>query len=117
MRFVCDHDVDARLAATLRRLGHDAWTAADAGLFKAADDELPVYAIDHDAVLLSHDTKFSLRRRRNVIGRHIYLRCKEWDAAELVERYLLDVLPVLERHPDVWVQLSSAGPKLSFDWQ
>ena len=29
MRFVCDHDVDARAAARLRTLDHDTWTAAD----------------------------------------------------------------------------------------
>ncbi|MGH3834561.1 MAG: DUF5615 family PIN-like protein [Pseudonocardiaceae bacterium] len=37
---MCDHDVDARVAARLRKLGHDAWTAADAGLSRVRDDEL-----------------------------------------------------------------------------
>lgn len=84
---------------------------------RAADDELTVYAMSKDAALLSHDVEFSDRRRRNVVGRHIFLRCNEWDARELVERHLADLLPILERHRDVWVRLSAEGPALSFDWQ
>ena len=52
VRFVCDHDVDAAVAATLRRLGHDAWTAANAGLSAVSDDELTVYAHDQSANLI-----------------------------------------------------------------
>ena len=44
LRFVCDHDVDTAVAAMLRRRGHDAWTASNAGLSTASDDELTVYA-------------------------------------------------------------------------
>lgn len=51
MRFVCDHDVDVAVAATLRRLGHDAWTAANAGLSAASDDELTVYAYNQGTAL------------------------------------------------------------------
>jgi hypothetical protein len=40
-RFVCDHDVDAAVAMMLRKAGHEAWTAADAGLYRAGDDDLP----------------------------------------------------------------------------
>ena len=67
-RFVCDHDVDVAVAMMLRKAGHEAWTAADAGLYRAGDDDLTVYADNKDAVLISHDTEFSQRRRRNVIG-------------------------------------------------
>jgi len=117
VRFVCDQDVDVRVAAVLRGLGHEAWTAAEAGLSRASDDELSFYAITRKAALLSHDIEFSERRRRNVIGRHIFLRCNEWDAAAILERYAPEFIPILERHADVWVRLSTQGPALSFDWQ
>lgn len=65
----------------LRQLGQEAWTAYDAGLSRASDDDLPVYAHDRNAVLLTHDREFSRRRRAWTIGRHIYLRCAEWEAS------------------------------------
>ena len=67
MRFVCDQLLDAAVAATLRRLRHVAWTAANAGMSAAADDDLTVYAQEHDAVLVTHDSEFSERRRKNVL--------------------------------------------------
>jgi predicted nuclease of predicted toxin-antitoxin system len=118
LRFVCDHHVDARVAAVLRRCGHDAWTAGNAGLAKAADDALTVYSDNRGAVLITHDVDFSMRRRHNVIGRHIFLRCNEWDAPDVILRHLEDILPVLERYSDVWVKLSlGAEPAYSFDWR
>jgi predicted nuclease of predicted toxin-antitoxin system len=115
---VCDHDVDARVAARLRKLGHDAWTAAQAGLSRARDDELTVYADDQRAVLISHDSEFSQRRRRSVVGRHIFLQCNEWDAADVLERHLDFMLSVLDRHEDVYVRVSpDSQPKLSFLWE
>jgi hypothetical protein len=48
-RFVCDHDVDVAVAMMLRKAGHEAWTAADAGLYRAGDDDLTVYADNKDA--------------------------------------------------------------------
>jgi predicted nuclease of predicted toxin-antitoxin system len=85
LRFVCDHDVDAAVAATLRRLGQDAWTAANAGLSAVSDDELTVYADNQSAALLTYDVEFSRRRERNVIGKHVWLRCSEMEAAGLIE--------------------------------
>lgn len=85
---------------------------------KAGDDALTVYSDDHDAVLITHDVEFSQRRRRNVVGRHIYLRCNEWDAPEVINTHLAAVLPMLERHRDAWVKLSlGAEPEWSFDWK
>ncbi|MGH3793714.1 MAG: DUF5615 family PIN-like protein [Pseudonocardiaceae bacterium] len=43
----------------LRKAGHEAWTAADAGLYRAGDDDLTVYADNKNAVLISHDVNFS----------------------------------------------------------
>lgn len=117
MRFVCDHDVDAAVAATLRRLGHDAWTAGNAGLSVATDDELTVYADDRRAVLLTHDVEFSKRRERNVVGKHVWLRCSEMDAPQLVEERLDELTGALSLHKDVWVRLSADGLTLSFAWK
>ncbi len=115
---MCDHNVDARVAAWLRKLGHEAWTAADAGLNSARDDDLTVYAGNQRAVLVSHDSEFSQRRRRNVVGRHIFLQCNEWEAADVLERHLDFMLPVLEHHTDVYVRVSpDSQPKLSFLWE
>lgn len=102
----------------LRKHGHEAWTAGVAGLAKAADDALTVYSHDRDAVLITHDVEFSQRRRRSVIGRHIFLRCNEWDGPEVIANHLDEVLPVLERHSDAWVKLSmGTEPEWSFVWQ
>lgn len=116
LRFVCDHDVDAAVAAVLRRRGHDAWTASDAGLSAATDDELTVYAHNQSAALLTHDVEFSRRRGRNVIGKHVWLRCSEMDAAQLVDVRLDELVAALRIHQDVWVRLSADGLMLSFAW-
>lgn len=116
MRFVCDHDVDAAVAATLRRLGHNAWTAANAGLSAVGDDELTVYADDLSAALLTHDREFSERRRKNVIGKHVWLRCSEMEAADLVEEHIDELAAALSIQKDVWVKLSTEGLVLSFAW-
>lgn len=118
LRFVCDHDVDAGVAARLRKLGHDAWTAAESGLSRAGDDELTVYSDNRRAVLISHDGEFSKRRRRNVVGQHIFLQCNEWDAADVLTQNLGFIIPVLEHHEDVFVRVSpDSQPKLSFRWE
>lgn len=114
---MCDHDVDAAVAATLRRLGHDAWTAANAGLSAAGDDELTVYADNQNAALLTHDVEFSKRRERNVIGKHVWLRCSEMDAAQLVTDRIDELTAALDIHKDVWIRLSADGLTLSFAWK
>lgn len=117
MRFVCDHDVDAAVAATLRRLGHDAWTATNAGLSAVSDDELTVYADNQSATLVTHDVEFSKRRERNVIGKHVWLRCPEMDAAGLIEDRIDELTAALTIQKDVWVRLSCDGLTLSFAWK
>ena len=117
MQFFCDNDVDAAVAERLRLLGHDAWTAAQAGLAAAEDDDLTVYADDRGAVLVTHDREFSRRRRKNVVGRHVFLRCNEWEAADLLEKHLEQVLRVLSVYEDLWVAVSKEGVLLSFDWR
>jgi predicted nuclease of predicted toxin-antitoxin system len=117
VRFVLDHDVDARVAGLLRSRGHQAWTASDANLYSASDDTLTVYADDRGATLLTHDDEFSKRRRRNVVGRHVQLRCPEPDAVALLTERLDELLPVLNSGPDVFVRLSFRGSmKPFFGW-
>lgn len=91
---------------------------ASAGLGEAADDDLTIYAQEHNAALITHDSEFSERRRKNVIGQHIYLKCKEWDAVNVLDNNLDEILVVLARRPDIWIRLSpDAEYKLSFKWQ
>ena len=117
MRFVLDQDVDAAVAAVLRREGHEAWTAASAGLSRVTDDELTAYADDQRAALLTHDAAFSKRRRQNVVGQHVWLRCIDLDAADLVAQRLPEIVKLLEHHDHVWIRVSSGGVDLSFSWE
>jgi len=118
VRFVLDQDVDARVAAMLRAHGHDAWTASGAGLARASDDALTVYACEQGAVLLTHDIEFSTRRRKNVIGRHVFLRCNEWDGVTVIKQHFDTILPMLERKPDLWIKLSlDVEPAYSHHWK
>ncbi len=53
-----------------------------------------------------------------MIGQHIYLKCKEWDAADVLDNNLDEILVVLTRRPDIWIRLSpDAEYKLSFKWE
>lgn len=109
MRFFLDHDVDADVVSALVKEGHQCWTAAQAGLNRAGDDELTVYACNAQACVVTHDREFSVRRRTNVIGQHIWLTCNEWDAADVLVDALPDILPILDRHSDVMFTLKTRG--------
>jgi hypothetical protein len=106
VRFFADQNVDNEVLAELRRRHHQAWSADQAGLATDLDDDLTAYVHDHQAVLLTHDKEFSRRRRKNVIGRHIWLDCDELVAAAIIVRYIDDFLPILEHHEHVWIRLA-----------
>lgn len=115
MRFVLDNDTDAALVGLLVREGHDAWTAAAAGLAgvdAAADDEVSVYADERDAIVITHDREFTARRRRNTFGRHVFLRCEQPDAYEIVDAYLDELIEQLGRRDVGVVTVSREGVKL-----
>jgi predicted nuclease of predicted toxin-antitoxin system len=96
-RFFLDHDVPVSVASMLRKEGHDCWTAREAGLAtESQDDNLTVYADEKNAVLVTMDREFSQRRRKRSIGRHIWLRCPEPEAADVLRASLGGVLPLLE---------------------
>lgn len=100
----------------LRRHGHDSWTAADAGLAaEGRDDNLSVYAAEHQAALVTLDREFTLRRRRNPIGRHVGLRCTEPEAADVLAARLVEVLEYLERD-HVTVVVSKLEVKADSSW-
>lgn len=116
MRFLLDHDVDARLARVFKERGHNCWTAAEANLAVASDDELTAYADDRGAVLVTHDVPFSQRRARNPIGKHLQLRCEEPDVAELLIRHFDAVIRSLQMAEHVFVKLSTDGCSSATKW-
>lgn len=108
MRFLLDNDVDVAVCAFLQTHGHECWSAAAAGLAgddAAEDDDVSVYADSKGAVLITHDREFSLRRRRNTFGRHVWLRCVEPMAVEVLTAHLDEVLAVLENMPAVVIEV------------
>lgn len=117
MRFVLDQDVDARVRTVLASRGHDCWTADNAALSDAPDDSLTVYAASHRAVLITHDRAFSARRRRNVIGQHIYLRCPEPDARAVLTSHLDQVLDYLASAEHIFLRVTRAKVTPSYDWK
>jgi predicted nuclease of predicted toxin-antitoxin system len=100
MRFVLDEDVDAKaVGSLLRNRGHDCWTIVEAGLGGVDDDAVATYADDQGAALITHDAEAARRRRRFTFGRHVFLRCHQLEAAELLDDHLEELVTMLERHP------------------
>lgn len=116
MRFLLDHDVDAAVGRMLRHRGHECWTAGSAGLARAKDDELSVWAVEHQAVLVSTDVEFSQRRMQNAIGRHVWLRCNDWEASEILANQLDNVMSLLEARSDITIRVSKDSLSDSSKW-
>jgi predicted nuclease of predicted toxin-antitoxin system len=116
VRFFLDHDVPVSVGTMLRAEGHEAWTAADARLdAEPQDDALTVYATERGAALVTLDREFSERRRKNPIGWHIRLRCREPDAATVLRVHLAEVIEYLERD-HVTLTVSPDGLKADSEW-
>ena len=116
MRFFLDNDVPVSVGRMLRQLGHDCWTAADAGLAdEGRDDNLSVYAVEHRAAVVTLDREFTMRRRRNPIGRHIGLRCTEPEAVVVLTARLAEVLEYLNRD-HVTLVVSKLEVKADSSW-
>ncbi len=90
----------------LQRNGHEAWTADQAGLAQDVDDEITVYAMDHNAVVITHDRQFTERRKKSTIGHHVRLNCPEWDAAELLETVLGEVTSLISSGQNRTIEVS-----------
>jgi predicted nuclease of predicted toxin-antitoxin system len=117
VRFFLDHDVPVSVATMLRDQGHQCWTASEAGLAtEGQDDNLTVYADQKAAVLVTMDKEFSQRRLKHSIGRHVWLRCPEPEAAALLRSKLEEVLPFLER-VDVTITVSHGGVYPKSAWK
>lgn len=112
MRFVLDNDVDAGLQGVFARAGHECWRGAAAGYSETDDDELTVYADNHNAVLVTHDREFTERRKRNTIGQHVRITCPQPDACEVVEARMADLVEILEQHAEIVVEVSSQRVRL-----
>ena len=100
----------------LRQSGHQCWTAGSAGLARAKDDELTVWAAEHEAVVVSTDGEFGQRRIRNAIGRHVWLKCSAWEASQVLAEHLDEVLTLLEARSDLTVRVSKEGLNDSSKW-
>jgi predicted nuclease of predicted toxin-antitoxin system len=100
----------------LRQRGHECWTAGSAGLARAKDDELRVWAADRQAVVVSTDGEFSQRRMQNAIGWHVWLRCSDWEAGEVLAAHLDEVLTLLAARNDLTVRVSKEGLSDSSRW-
>lgn len=110
MRFVLDEDVDARaVGSLLRRRGHECWTVVDAGLGGADDDAVSIYADDRGAILMTHDAGATRRRRRFTFGRHVFLRCHQLDAVDLLETHIAELEEELARHEIGVVEVRESG--------
>jgi predicted nuclease of predicted toxin-antitoxin system len=117
VRFFLDNDVDDAVAGALRRAGHECWTAAKAGLAAAADDEITAYAHDNHAVLITHDKEFSRRRQKNVVGKHVWLRCPELQAVDVLMDHLETILDLVHQYQDVCITVTVHGVvRLDFGW-
>jgi predicted nuclease of predicted toxin-antitoxin system len=106
VRFLLDHDVDAAVGQMLRRAGHDCWRAGEIGLATATDDALTVWAIEHEAVLVSTDREFGQRKMRKAVGHHLWLVCRDWEASELLYARLDDLLSRLNGRAAITVRVS-----------
>ena len=116
MRFYLDNDVDARCRRVLTP-PHDCWTASQAGRFDADDDDQTVYAETAGAVVVTHDREFTERRKRNTTGAHIRLCCEQPDGPELLERWLPDIIPVIEHRRYAVIELKPDGFHVTAAWQ
>lgn len=117
MRFVLDNDVDAAIGVMLRSRRHQAWSVAKAGRADGADVEHAVYAHSKGAAFITHDAEFTQWRARTTIGQQVRLCCQHIDAVEVLERWLDEVVQILERHPDVVIYVKRGGIDVRSGWE
>jgi predicted nuclease of predicted toxin-antitoxin system len=88
LRFLVDHCVPVEVARWLTSDGHEAWTAYEAGLGDAQDDELIAYAYDRRAVLVTTNRDCAQLGRRMRSSSLIWLAVREPDALTAMGRAL-----------------------------
>jgi predicted nuclease of predicted toxin-antitoxin system len=115
VRFFLDNDVDALCRDVLTNAGHDAWTTSEAGRSRASDTSQQDYALDKDAVLITHDREFTRTRAKNRMpGRHVQLCVEQPLGPEVLSAHLDDLLPLLERKRDIVIELYPAQMMIDF---
>ena len=100
----------------LRHRGHECWATGSAGLARARDDELTVWAAEHQAVIIITDGEFGQRRMQNAIGRDVWLRCSDWEASEVLADHLNELLTLLEARSELTVRVSKESLTDSSKW-
>lgn len=115
-RFVLDHDVDAGVGRMLRQLGHEAWTASQAAMARAADEDIAIYADDKRAILITHDNEFATSSLRRRYGRLVWLKCEEPDAVDVLAKFLDDVLALMDRpgRDTLWLKITPSKIEVHF---
>lgn len=86
MRFVVDQCVPVEVARWLAGEGHEAWTAYEAGLDDAQDEDLIAYAHAKSAALVTTNRDCAQLGRRLRSAQLIWLAVREADALATVGR-------------------------------
>jgi predicted nuclease of predicted toxin-antitoxin system len=117
--FLLDHDIDAAVARLLRSAGHKCETASTVGLATADDDQVSVFADNHQAILITHDKEAIRRRIRNTFGRHVWLACNDLDAVEVVTNNLTEILAMIMTREAIVLRVSKEGvaPPYPTQWE
>ncbi len=92
----------------LRRHGQKCASVYEVGLATASDEEISIFTDDKHAICVTQDREMITRRRRDTFGRHVYLQCDEWNAAEVLERHLDAVIELLQSREAIVVRV---GPR------
>lgn len=74
------------MASRLHARGHTAWTAWQAQIHELSDQEVIVYADDHDAVVVTSNKDFIPVARRLRYASVVYLRVTEAHAVAAIDR-------------------------------
>ena len=116
MRFLLDNCTSVEVRPAIVERGHECWTANEAGLADASDDDLLLYAIEKGAVLITHDVKFARRHSATTSGRMVHLGCDQMDAYDIVERWLQFVEGALEHTTDLHVRMNHVSYEVGANW-
>jgi hypothetical protein len=100
----------------LRRHGHEVIAAGEARLALAGDDDITVWAQGLGGVLVTTDRRFSQRKAKNVIGKHVWMRCPDPDVAHVLELHLKLVVEIADHHQDVLMRVSKDALLSYFSW-
>ncbi len=104
------HPVRARVPS--RGQGTSSWPRA---LFGPTRGPWP--GTSHHSILVSTDREFGQRRMRNAVGHHLWLRCPDWEAREVLGTHLDEVADRLEARSDLTIRVSKDSLTDSSNWQ